>query len=179
MKTLIFLTFSLLFCTISWGQKIVIQTNMNVRSGESTDSKIVTKLKQFDELDFISRGKQDLIENHKDYWYKVRTENGKEGYVFGHYTSLKQEGQKRISRKFTDCYFGDFYHLEFEDMDFGYGINQMGGYELCIDDSPNPKYLEKLFEITYNSLVAKTYCDESMSEICVRNVPTIISIKLN
>lgn len=175
----IILTLAILFSTLAAAQTVVIQTAMNVRAGQSTSTEIVAKLKQLDEVAFISRGKQDVIENHSDYWYKIRTKNGKEGYVFGHYTSLKQEGQKKVIRKFTDCYFGDFYHLLFEEMDFGDGQNQLGNYELCINDSPNPKYLEKTFEILYNSLAASVYCDETMNEICIRNVPTIISINLN
>lgn len=166
---------------------MVIQKNVNVRASESTTSEILVLLKQFDEVNVLSRGKKDVINGITDYWYKISYERGKAGYVFGEYTSLKLSGQKIIAVSFTDCVMGDLFHLMFDDYDFGEGKNNLMGYELCItdpnsdfdDEIANPKYIGKKFELVINDLVSKTYCDPPDNyDICIKNVPTIVSIKM-
>ncbi len=166
---------------------MVMQKNVNVRASESTSSEIVILLKQFDEVKVLRKGKKDLINNITDYWYKIAYEQGKTGYVFGAYTSLKLSGQKTIVVPFTECAMGDLFHLQFGEYNFGNGNNNLMGYELCItdpdsdfeDETANPIYIGKLFELVINELVNKVYCDPPMSyDLCIKNVPTIISIKL-
>lgn len=173
--------------TIPLNDLIFVQKNVNVRASENTSSEILVLLKQFEEVNVLSRGKKDVINGITDYWYKVSYERGKSGYVFGEYTSLKLSGQKKITASFTECVMGDLFHLMFGDYDFGEGNNNLMGYELCITDSnsdfeeeiANPKYKGKKFELIINDLVSKTYCDPPDNyDICIKNVPTIVSIKL-
>lgn len=183
-KLIIVSLFYLLSVNIVAQDHVWIQENANLRESESTSSKVVAKLKQLDKVKFISQGKNDVITGFTDNWYKVENENKKVGYVFGHFTSFKKEGQKKIIAKFTDCEMGDLYHILFDNgaYDFGEGNNNLGKYELCTGDdmevTGNPKFKNKKFELIINDLFARVCCDPSCEEVCIQKVPTIIKIKL-
>lgn len=74
---------------------LILQTNLNVRSQESINSTKVIMLNQYDTVQVISKGREDIIEGHQDYWYKIVLDDNSTGYVFGYYTDLKI--QKEIS----------------------------------------------------------------------------------
>ncbi|MDC0249386.1 SH3 domain-containing protein [Flavobacteriales bacterium] len=74
---------------------LILQTNLNVRSQESINSTKVIMLNQYDTVQVISKGKEDIIEGHQDYWYKIVLDDNSTGYVFGYYTDLRV--QKEIS----------------------------------------------------------------------------------
>ena len=81
-----------------YAQIIYVQGDViNVRNSASTSGAIVVKAKRLDQLAFIRRDKLEVLNGIEDYWYFVNTESGQEGYVFGHFTSLKREGQKTAS----------------------------------------------------------------------------------
>ncbi len=72
-----------------------------VRSKPSLKSEIITKLKLNEEVIFLNKKseKQEEIslgyEKVTDYWVKIRTKTGKEGWVFGaglHYYKMKRKG---------------------------------------------------------------------------------------
>lgn len=162
---------------------IIIQENMNLRALESTTSQILDKLPQLSKVIMLSEGKSEVVNGISDQWYKVETDKNKIGFVFGHYTSLKKEGQRKVIATFTDCSMGDLYHLEFDNgtYDFGGAQNNLGKFELCIGDdmdvTGNPKYINKKFELIINNLVSRVCCDPSCEEVCTENVPTIVTIK--
>lgn len=81
---------------------------------------------------------------------------------------------------FKEIFFGDCFHLVFNDVDFGNGQNNFGQYDIETDlDNDKPKYLNKKFLVTWK--VVKTtmneMCNPNLPEIEVQS-PTIISLKL-
>ncbi|MFM7310203.1 MAG: SH3 domain-containing protein, partial [Flavobacteriales bacterium] len=81
----------------SSAQLIYIQGDVvNIRSAASTSGTVVVKAKRLDELTLVRRDKLDVVNGMEDYWYVVRTPAGKEGFVFGHFTSWKREGQETV-----------------------------------------------------------------------------------
>ena len=57
----------------------IIQANLNLRSTPDTDSEIIGKAAR-DEV-------VTLLEKTDDNWWKIRTEDGAEGYAFAQYLS--------------------------------------------------------------------------------------------
>ena len=55
-----------------------------------TDGEVVMKLKDGEVCEVLKKGKQETIKGVADYWYKIKYD-GKEGWVFGSQTSLKDE----------------------------------------------------------------------------------------
>ena len=69
--------------------KLMVTAEAFIHSQPSSrDSIILTELEKGDECIVLSKGIEEIVDNKKDYWYKVQHE-GKEGWVFGYYTSLR------------------------------------------------------------------------------------------
>lgn len=154
---------------------------VNIRNSASTSGAIVVKAKRLEELTTIRRDKLEVVNGVEDYWYCVRTKAGKEGFVFGHFTSGKKEGQKTAELILTDVSMGDCYHLVFGEIDFGMGYNNLGDFEAIAEDesNPTPRYIGKRFRVTYNDLYSM------QSEMCnpdypleLVQVPTIVNLEL-
>lgn len=92
-----FITALLLFCFLlntAQTNTLVIQGDMvNIRKTADVKGEVVTKAKQSDVLAIIQKDKLDNVNGIQDYWYKVKV-GTYEGYVFGHFTSLKMEAPK-------------------------------------------------------------------------------------
>ncbi len=67
----------------------IIGNQIWVRS-EPTTGEVIMKLDDGTECEVLEKGKQETIHGTTDYWYKISC-NGKQGWVFGSQTSLKQE----------------------------------------------------------------------------------------
>ena len=159
----------------------IMQTNVNVRSGESLDSEKITMLSQFDEVEIISRGKEEFIDGKKDYWYKIQVGPDVSGYIFGHFTSLKQEGRLSQILEYQGSEFGDLFHILFGGIDFGDANNNFSGYNLFDENdfTPNEEFIGRKFEVLTNNLIARKYCNyPENTDICIEEIPTIVSLKL-
>lgn len=174
MKTII--TVAVLFLallTTAQTNTLIIQGDVvNIRKSADVKAEVVTKAKQFDKLEVIKKDKLATVGGKKDYWYKVIA-NGIEGYVFGHFTSLKLEGQKTDTLIFRNVDIGDCFHVFFSDLDFGAGENNYGDFNLILDvDTPNLEYINKKFKVVYNNLAAKT------QEMCNPDYPVVVTQEL-
>ena len=67
---------------------------VNIRKEPNAQAEVVAKAKRLERLTVLQKSNQDVIGGITDFWYQVKTENGKVGFVFGNFTSLKLEGQK-------------------------------------------------------------------------------------
>lgn len=154
---------------------------VNVRNSASTSGAIVVKAKRLDQLSLIRRDKIEVLNGIEDYWYFVKTESGKEGYVFGHFTSLKREGQKTADLTLNDVSMGDCYHLVFGDIDFGSGYNNLGDFDAISEDesNPEPRFVGKRFRVTYNDLYCLEYpmCNPDLAPTTIQT-PTIVKLEL-
>jgi len=73
---------------------LIVQKNLNVRVGEDVNSDKLIMLNQYDTVQVISKGIEDIIDGNSDFWYQIKINDNLTGYVFGHYTNLKmQEGE--------------------------------------------------------------------------------------
>ncbi len=77
----------------------IVGKDIWVRS-KPTDGDVVMKLNDGDECKIIEKGKQETIKGTTDYWYKIEFE-GKEGWVFGSQTSIKEENTVTATDKET------------------------------------------------------------------------------
>ncbi|MFN4081113.1 MAG: SH3 domain-containing protein [Saprospiraceae bacterium] len=77
--------------------------NLNVRKTPTKNGALVTRLKLYDEVFFLNEKSPEKetvnlgAETVSDHWIKIRTANGKEGWVFGagvHYFKTKREAPK-------------------------------------------------------------------------------------
>jgi hypothetical protein len=170
----------------SFIQKMTVLRNKPINSAN-----IVLELIEFDEIKILQKGKEDTIDNQKDFWYQVKTKKNIIGWVFGADTSLKQSGQITAFLSFENYDFGDLEHYIFIDkknkitLDFGQGNNNFGAFDFIFlneeqeEYTGNPKYMGKEFKVTYNNLIAKVYCDYPIdTNICIKQVPTIIQIQI-
>ncbi|MFM7770459.1 MAG: SH3 domain-containing protein [Bacteroidota bacterium] len=168
------------FFILAQGTLTVQGDVVNVRKSANVNAEVVFKAKRFDELIVLEKGPKATVGGYTDNWYKVRSNNGKIGYTFGHFTSLKREGQITEFLTFTEAYMGDCLHLIFEHVDFGFGINNMSNApNLEVDvDNEHPVYIGKQFKVTYNRLYAMhpENCTPDMPSELV-TVPTIVDIK--
>ena len=163
----------------------VMQANVNVRSDETINSEKIIMLNQFDEVEILSKGKEEIINGNRDYWYEIEVGADVKGYVFGHFTSLKEDGKTTKILTYQGCEMGDLFHLMFEGYDFGESNNNLMGYNLCLEDTINGEfttnelYYNSNFELSINQLITRKYCNypEDMN-ICIEKVPTIVGIKL-
>jgi hypothetical protein len=154
---------------------------VNIRSAPNAQGAVVAKAKRLERLTVLQKSNQDVIGGITDFWYQVQTENGKTGYVFGNFTSLKLEGQKTAILVLSELYFGDCLHLAFGDHSFGLAYNNYGSVDDLTDDadSETPKYVGKKFRVTYNDLFTMYY------EACNGDLPgklikteTIVNLQL-
>jgi hypothetical protein len=163
-------------------QTLIIQGDVvNIRSVASTSASIVAKAKRLEELSVIFQSKREVVNGVEDYWYNVQNAAGQKGFVFGHFTSLKEQGRQTQTLTFDGIAVGDCYHIMFGDLDFGSGINQLGSYESILEDedNPNPRYVGRKFRVTYNNLytLQSDYCNPELPEHFVE-VPTILKLEL-
>lgn len=77
--------------------------NLNVRKTPTKNGALVTRLKLYDEVFFLNEKSPEKEtvnlgkETVSDHWVKIRTANGKEGWVFGagvHYFKTKREASQ-------------------------------------------------------------------------------------
>lgn len=151
-------------------QDVLIYTlgdEVNIRSNPSSTATIVTKVEKFTDFNVIEKGPKESIKGNTDYWYKVKNSEY-EGWVFGHYTSLKQAGRKTLVLKYTKY---DHWDYDYPAM---YTFEDKSGkkYELSswamppmsfklsleneeIHDGANPELLSKDFKLTINYLPYK------------------------
>lgn len=150
----------------------------------------------------------ETIGKQTDFWYKINLGEGQEGWVFGAFTNAKLSANPRTDRlKFEGVAMGDYYHLNFSwpggrgfgwkcpqyymepegFCDFGYGgPHELSGYELEleVDDSeymelvPNPKYHQKMFDVTWKVLLGDAVKGEGSMETIEMETPQILAIKL-
>lgn len=143
---------------VSSQTKLIVQGDVvNVRKLADVNSEIVVKVKRFDALVGIEKANQATINGITDYWYKVQTPSGKLGYVFGHFTSWKKEGQITSIMTLNDVMFGDCFHIVFDEIDFGDGWNDLGKFDDIEEDAYNDEkvYVGMKFRVTYNTLYSK------------------------
>ncbi|MBM3452271.1 MAG: SH3 domain-containing protein [Bacteroidetes bacterium] len=179
------LTFLVFFPFLNFGQlKLNVQGDVvNVRKQPEVTSEVVIKVKRFDKLTVLEKGKEATVNGIIDNWYKIETEGGKIGFVFGHFTSWKREGKVTKPMTLSDVSWGDCFHLIFDGIDFGNAINDLGIYEQEIE---NDSYADDkilvgtLFNVTYNSLftVEYEYCNPESPAVVIQT-PTIVRIEKN
>jgi len=184
--SLLTLWLSLIFASSIFPQSYKVLTiqgdGINIRQEANVNSRVVLKLNTTDRCDVLSIGNKETVSGKEDYWYKVKYQS-KIGWVFGAFTSFRQEGRETITATFKDCFSGDIGHLIFVDTngkewDFGQGPWNLGEYKFCIDPEelgeaePNPKYVGKEFKIIYNVIKEAAY----LTSDGIIDCPTIIEI---
>jgi len=154
---------------------------VNIRKAPNAQAEVVAKAKRLERLTVLQKSNQDVIGGITDFWYQVKTENGKVGFVFGNFTSLKMEGQKSEVLVLTDMFFGDCLHLAFGDHSFGLAYNNFGSVDDLIDDADSdaPKYVGKRFRVTYNDLYTMYYeaCNPDLPGKLIKT-ETIVGLQL-
>ncbi|MBN1532473.1 MAG: SH3 domain-containing protein [Spirochaetes bacterium] len=179
-----------------------IQGNsVNVRANADVKTAVVKRMNTGDVAEVIEKGKEETIGGKRDYWYRIKFYDGsasKTGWVFGAFTSLKQEGRKRLTMVFEGCTAdsNNFSHKLFRELsgkkwDFSDTGHNFGAYELCIaavDKDGNPseagakEYVGKRFEVVLNDLLVTPSCMWE-PEVCKREMkaytrPSVIYLRL-
>jgi hypothetical protein len=153
-----------------FSQDILIYTlgdNVNIRSNPSITATVVAKVENYTDFIVIEKGVKEKINGNSDFWYNVKN-NEVEGWVFGHFTSLRQAGRKTLVLKYTKY---DHWDYDYPAM---YTFEDKSGkkYELSswamptmsfklsleneeIHDGANPELLGKDFNLTINYLPYK------------------------
>ena len=151
---------------------------VNVRAQPSLTGAILKKAKRLDVFILTSRDKQETIDGVTDYWYKVKTETTP-GYVFGHLTSLKQQGRISETLTFEGCDMGDYPHISMGQHDFGLGENHLGKLDLCaVDNNGESIYKGNQFRVVSNQVLTHTYCGGGSMDLCDVIMDSIIEIEL-
>lgn len=66
----------------------ITATKLNLRSKPSLEGKVITVLDKGDRVTFLEKSSEtEYIDEVEDYWYRVRTSEGDEGWLFGKYIS--------------------------------------------------------------------------------------------
>jgi hypothetical protein len=161
----------------------------NIRESPNSNGKLAVQVKIFERLIILQKNQKDIVNGVEDYWYKVKTETEKEGYIFGDLTSLRLVGKKTEFLAFEDQLGGDCISFTFSGIKlFFSGTN---GYEFptiytesktneLIDSIRNGGDFEKKkFKITYNNLILPTgdYCSTDLMSTNKR-VNVIMNIEL-
>lgn len=63
-------------------------SNVNMRIAPKLDAVRIKQLKTGDSCEVLEKGEKQTIDDKTDYWYKINFK-GKEGWIFGAYTSIK------------------------------------------------------------------------------------------
>jgi len=183
MKKLLVLLFLLPLSLFAQNELVIQGDVVNIRKSPSVQGEVVTKATRFDRLTVLQKASQDVIGGVTDFWYRVQTSTGKVGYVFGNFTSLKLDGQRTEDLYFTEIFFGDCFHVIFENHDFGLADNTFGAYSDLIDefDSGIPKYVGKKFRVTYNELfsMSSEACNPELREELIKTETIVNLILLN
>lgn len=151
-------------------QEILLYTlgdNVNIRSTPSTSATVVTKVEKFTEFIVEEVGKKETINGNTDYWYKVKF-NEIEGWIFGHFTSLRQEGRKTLILKYIAYDFSDYDYpamITFKDKsgkayEFSSWTMPPMSFDLTNgisngENKANPELIGKDFKLTINYLPYK------------------------
>ncbi|MBK7573623.1 MAG: hypothetical protein IPI10_19255 [Bacteroidetes bacterium] len=90
-----------------------------------------------------------------------------------------------IVATYKGCDVGDYFHLNFEDVngktyDFGFGDNNLGEFVLCNEPQfeTNHKYLNRTFRIYWNWKITKFPCCDGDYEIVEAYIPSITKLEL-
>jgi uncharacterized protein YgiM (DUF1202 family) len=88
---------------------IIVGTNVNIRSGQGTNTEVVGQLNSGDECELLEKGRQENLGGKTDYWYRVQLPERRDGWVFGAFTALNQAAVKAadFTGIFHDCWFSD------------------------------------------------------------------------
>lgn len=78
---------------------LVIQgTNVNLRVAPNLEAIRIRQFQTGDTCEVIEKGNKETVNDVTDYWYKVKRK-GKEGWVYGAFTSLKQPAEPNKQNK--------------------------------------------------------------------------------
>jgi uncharacterized protein YgiM (DUF1202 family) len=181
MKNVFLLFISLGFGFMLHAQMTIQGDVVNVRNAPNVSGAVVGKLKRFNEVRVLEKSSEATVNGITDYWYKIQFGNNQSGYVFGQFTSYKREGQITRTMELIDISLGDCYHLIFDDIDFGNGINNLDGVpDLGMElDREEKIYTGKKFLVTYNNLfvMASENCSPEMDPVLTQT-PTIVRIEM-
>ena len=183
MKKIAFTVTLITLALLNFAQKtLIIQGDVcNVRKAPNTTAEIVGKVARFDRLKIIETSIEMEVNGNVDNWYKVALPNGKNGFVFGHFTSLKRQGKVTKTMVLNDIMWGDCFHLIFDDIDFGSAMNELEGVPTLEEDADRDEklYVGRTFKVTYNELFStqSEYCNPELEEKLI-TTPTIIAIEL-
>jgi hypothetical protein len=156
--------------------------NVNIRAEADAKSAVLEKANYREAFQVIERGKAEAIGGKEDYWYKVQLLHvdpnaPKSGWIFGAFTSLRQEGRKKLVMTFEGCTsdYNGFVHRHFKEQSgkkwdiYDQGHNFID-YELCatIKGSDNQegdkRYVGKRFEVVMNDIIDPPFCKKSPEE---------------
>lgn len=188
---------------------LITGDRVNVRAAPRLDAKVVTQVDiqngyaQLEVSDFF-----ETIGEKTDFWYKIDLGEGKNGWVFGAFTTAALSQHERTDRLvFEDIAFGDYFHLVFTwpagdgygwknnryamqadgSCDFGYGgPHELNDYELdiVIEDGElseivaNPEFQGRKFDVTWRVKLSDAYEGEGSMETVPMETPQILGLKL-
>jgi hypothetical protein len=191
----LFSSIILILCTLTLSaQQVDIQEPCSIHEKPDLAGKKLHSLGTLDDVTIIAKSVKGTVNGKSDYWYDVEKviydevtwEEVKtiKGYVFGHFTSFKMEGQQTMTLVFDGCEFGDCFHLMFGDYDFGGASNVLDlPEELCLDGEEgilaNPNYKGKKMALTINDLNVwdYEYCNPDSEPVMIKT-PTIVHLEL-
>lgn len=181
MKQLLLLFISLTLSCLLNAQMTIQGDVVNVRNTPNVSGAVVGKLKRFEQVQVLEKSSEATVNGITDYWYKIKFGSNQTGYVFGQFTSLKREGQITKTMVLNEIMWGDCFHLVFDDVDFGTGINNLQAIPDLESDADRDEkvYVGRKFLVTYNNLFATQYemCNPELEHHLVQT-PTIVRIEL-
>ncbi len=178
----VFLLFILLGFGFMLHAQMTIQGDVvNVRNAPNVSGSVVGKLKRFEQVRVLEKSSEATVNGITDYWYKIQFGNNQSGYVFGQFTSYKREGQITKTMVLNEIMWGDCFHLVFDDIDFGTGINNLEAIPDLESDADRDEkvYVGRKFLVTYNNLFATQYemCNPELQSHLIQT-PTIVRIEM-
>jgi uncharacterized protein YgiM (DUF1202 family) len=119
---------------------IIKGSKVNLRSAPSTNSKVVRQLMNSEFVFYLERSKEESkVGADKDYWYRIRTTDNKQGWVFGKYFYYLDE--KLVPEK--------YYKYIIEDYIFG--------TQLPPDNGDPTNYCSIKYDLTFEYLQNRGY----------------------
>ncbi len=116
----------------------IIGDNIWVRSEPKT-GEVIMKLNNGTVCLVLQKGEEQTIRGNTDYWYKIEYK-GKEGWVFGSQTSLKQTSNEDFE-SFFNRFVSDLMRAEGEEVDLAQYISPLHGLDYtyldCNSDGPS------------------------------------------